>query len=352
MLKKILISTTLFFVILPLTTFLIKKNGYYFPKIMFEEFNLENQVRFQYIKGNFYYYKKKIKLEEGYLYSFAYKPVGYILFKKTGSEINFFLPENNQIFWTKEAHYYPYLEPYGNFILGINSDRTKIEILDINGNLLQSIEGSFLVDFKCFEVPEPQCIFLFNNGKIVFFSKSIFKEIYLKENKVFYKSFTVQNNIITFHYYKNSKDFFTTYEIVKKEKEITLKKQKEIISNFIFPYTITFCKLEDNIVFSNFNQIIKIQENTKKVKLDPIIEETINSQEQVEILTNFLGNSIYLENLCIVFNENFLSFWNKNGNLLFYYKLHSKKVDFFYDKNLYIFLDNSYISLSFFNFIH
>lgn len=348
MLKKILIFITLFLVILPLITFLIKKNGYYFPKFKFEEFNFENQNKFQNIKRNFYYYKQKFKLEEDFFYTFSYKPVGYIQFKKTGSEINFFLPGTNQIFWTKEAYYYPYIEPYGNFILGINSDRTKIEILDINGNLLQIIEGSFLVDFKCFEEQEPQCIFLFNNGKTIFFSKSFFKEFYLKEKKAFYKSLMIYNNYITFHYYQNSKDFFTTYEIIKKEKEITLKKQNEIISNFIFPYTISFCKLENNVVFPNFNQIIKVDKEVKKVKLNPFTEETILSQKQIKISTNFLGNSIYFNNLCLIHNEDSLSFWNKNGNLLFFYNLPSNKVDFFYDKNLYIFLNNSYINLSFF----
>ncbi|MFN3605181.1 MAG: hypothetical protein ACK4UJ_10765 [Leptonema sp. (in: bacteria)] len=347
MINKTILSLLLFVISTPIFLFLLKTNKDYLPKIQITFTNYENQDKFQMIQDNFYIYKnQKKELEKNFNYSFSYKPIGYLRFKKNGKEVEFFLQETNQLFWKKEAYHYPYFEPYGNFIFGINADRSQVEVMDVSGNLLYVLNGNFLVEVQCFErEKDPICLLLFSEGKVTFLSKTFKKDFFLNIERAFFKSFSLNKEWITFHYYKELQDYFLTYKIDFKN-DISLKKQEEIFTSLVFPYTISFCKLEKTVLFPNFNEIIKLKENAKTIQLNPYQEELKTVETLNEL--SYLGSSQYLQDLCIIHNQKNLSFWSKNGNFLLNYVLNSKKSDFFYDhESLYVFLDSGYLTISF-----
>ncbi len=346
MLKNIFLVFFFTILIVPVWSFFLKKTYYLIPKLHFYYSDYENQDQIQTIKDGYYIFKnQKRKLDKEYIYSFSNKPIGYVRFKKTGKEIDFFLSETNQIFWTKEAYFYPYLEPYGNFLFGINSDRTQIEVMDINGKLLYTFNGIFLVDLQCLENYEVICIALFSDGKVIFLSKNFFKEHFFSVEKAFFKSFRFYKDTITFHYYKENQDVFVTY-LIKNKKEISFIKLKEIVSNISFPYTIPFCKLEKTILFPNFNSIIKIQENTIKIHLNPYQEEIMN-QEEFSYTGDLMGTAGYFYEFCTIFHKKNISFWSNNGNFLFNYKINSEKIQFYSDKNFYVLAEQGYLTIRF-----
>lgn len=349
MLRNSLLVLVFALFIIPFVMFFIKKTSYFLPKIKFNYIEYENQDKFQVIKEGYYIFKnQKSKLQDEYLYTYSFKPIGYVRFKKTGKEIDFILAETNQVFWTKETFFYPYLEPNGNFLFGINSDRTHIEVMDINGNSLYIFNGIFLVDLQCSQNQELICTLLFSDGKLILFSKSFFQEIFLNIDKAFFKSLRLFKNTLTLHYYKENQDVFITYLMheQKDEKKFTFIKLEEITSKTFFPYTIPFCKLDKTIIFTNFNSIIKIQKDTKKISLNPYREEMITEKEPL-ISVNPIGNAGYFYEFCITFHQKQLNFWSNKGNFLFSYNLNTRNINFYTEEDYYLLSDDGYLMLSF-----
>ncbi len=311
----------------------------FIPHLHFEFINYTDQKEFQWIEDNNYYFKNQtIKLDPDYLYSFSILPKGFIRYKKVGSEIEYILPDM-QLFWKREIPSYPYMDPWGNFIININADRTKVIVFDINGNNLYTFDGNFLVDLQ------------YSSGKFIIFNKDNYFTEYLEKPSSFLKSFFVMDDSIVFHYYKNNKDFFELYSIKIQNDLLQLKSKKIIESKIIFPYTISFVFSEDQIIFPNFGETIQLKENQiYSYILSPdkkIIEiKSLKDYKEISIETSFKGDITIYKNLIFVIKKSFLEVYDNKGNFLFYIPIEFNKGFFFIKENLYIFYNKFIVKIT------
>ncbi len=324
--------------------FIFTAKYFYIPQLSIRWNDYLQQSDFQWIyQENYFVDKNLIKLDKNYLYTFSLIPKGYVRYNKVGDEIEFFL-KDNQLFWKRKSTAYPYFEPYGRFIITVNADRTGVEVLEVNGQSLYEFDGLFLVDLKCIE--KSQCYLLFNDGKFIFFNEKNHYHLNVGIEKAFFKSFSIKNNQVIFHYFLNSQDHFGVYEIFFDAENPYLKKYKEIQSKIVFPYTISFQFNFDSILIPNFKETI-ILKNKKIYKLykenqEKLSFSEINHQNEITLDVSFLGESIFYKNIVFVLKENLLEIYDNYHNFLFNIPIDKSKGSFFiYRDKLYIFFEDS-----------
>lgn len=354
--KKILIFIIIFLFVLFTELWILKKNVNYIPQFEVQYISFSEQDHFQWIRENEYYYKKKIiPLDSKYIYTYPLEPLGYIKYSKVGEEIEYYISEK-QLFWRRSLTSYPYFEPYGKLILGVNADRTKLTVLDINGNILKEITGIFLVDLNCSYIYNAKfyCYSLFSDGKFDVFNEEETYSTNLKKEKAYFKSFSIKNKEIAFHYYFNDSDIFEIYKFDIKDGKISLNSMNLISSKILFPYTISFTFNKDIILFPNFKETIIIKnDNTYKLNIkkdtnsNSINFDTVQNQNEITIDTNFIGESKAYKNLIFIMKNKTLEIYDQNGNFLFYWDLIDSTNVMHIKDNLYIFLDKGYLSFKF-----
>jgi hypothetical protein len=342
MVKKIFLFLIVFILTATISFFIFTAKYFYIPQLSVRWNDYLEQSEFQWIyEENYFVDSNRTKLDKNFLYTFSLIPQGYVRYKKVGDEIEFFL-KDNQLFWKRKSSAYPYFEPYGRFIITINADRTVVEVFEVNGQKLYEFDGLFLVDLKCIE--KSRCYLLYNDGKFIFFDEK--NDFFLNAGieHAFFKSFSVKNNQVVFHYFLGSQDYFGVYEIFFDAEKPYLKKYKEIQSNIVFPYTISFQHNFDSILIPNFRETI-ILKDKKIYKLfienQKISFSEIKNQNDLSLDVSFLGESVFYKNIVFVLKENLLEVYDSHHNFLFYMPINQSKGSFFtYRDKLYIFFDD------------
>ncbi len=356
----LIILISLFFFI-----FFLKESFIYYPPIQIMSYKYTNLKDLQIILNEYHYFNgNQKKLDSEYLYSYSFLPVGYLRFKKTGSTVEYYL-SNHQLFWVKDSFSYPYTEPDGKFIFFINSDRTKVEVVDKNNQQLFIANGNFLVDIKCnyflthLENYKNQylCFILFSDGQLLGFSESFFKRFDLRKSiSSFYKSLSCINEELQLHFYSDGKDRFSRFKVDFKQIESgkidILLNQKNILSfNVNFPYTIPFVMTDDKVIFPHFDRFFSMGKQSKEIMIErkTLKENTLkDSQEEIELKIGFLGNLIYKKKLIILFYNNNLVFFDNSGNIIFFINLKNVLNLVFYDyKNkVYAFTESGFMVIN------
>ncbi|MCS7205932.1 MAG: hypothetical protein NZ853_09550 [Leptospiraceae bacterium] len=336
-----------------LVSFLFKKEEIYIPPIQFSLKNFNEQKDFQWLhKKEFFYQQKAYPLPSEFLYAFSILPNGFVRFQKVGSSIEYFIsPE--QLLWKKERFSYPYFEPYGRWIFLINSDRTAFEVLDLNGNSLVQVNGSFLVDIKC-HTEDDICFFLFSDGKLVSFYKNQSFEFFLQKPNSFFKSLSLRDQELAVHYYSQNQDVFEIFDI-RHQDTLTLKSKNTIQSPIVFPFTLPFVFYEDNIMFPNGENTILIQkaqvyEITSQTKTnEEVSKNLIRTQKDLKLHTNFLGDSLSYGNLFFVVKPQNLEVYSLEGEQIFslFFEKNYEPMLFLYHHKVFVFLDREYLELNF-----
>jgi len=352
--RKFILFVVIFFLVNLLGMFLFAGKFYYIPQFKTDFYFYSDQSQFQWIYNNTYYYNNnKLELDKEFLYSYSLLPLGYVRYKKVGNEIEFFLP-NKQLFWKKPSTAYPYFEPYGQYILTINADRTQVEVMDLNGQVIHKINGIFLVDLDCMPQEKTHyCYFLFSDGKFVIIYQNNKLEFNPEIKKAFFKSFSIKNNQVAFHYYLDSNDYFDTYLIELNKEKPFLKKESSIKSKFFFPYTIPFLFDNNSIIFPHFKETLLIR-NDKVYKIffneEQNFLKEVHQKSEINFDISYIGDITFYKELFFILKDQQLEIYDHNQNPLFFIPIKNSDLGsfFLYNDKLYIFFeDKGYIEFYF-----
>ena len=170
----------------------------------------------------FFNYRQPVKIENEYLYEIPLLGSGYYQYKKVGSEISYFSP-SGEILWKKEYKSYP--RAGSRLILLLTGDNNQVQVADLSGNLLNTLDGRFLTDYA-FDADGGAAL-LFGGGDFYILDKKgkTVLSKHFRENG-FYKSLAVSpdGNYFAVHYRENGRDFISVFTHEKEIHTLPLEK--------------------------------------------------------------------------------------------------------------------------------
>ncbi len=157
-------------------------------------------------------------LDENILVSVPFLGRGYFTYRKLGKNISYYSNHGEEL-WSKPFSSYPVSDYYGKMLLLINSDGTKVDLLDTNGVPLgvQSIHGSFLTDYD-FATETTAVSLIFSLGEVYWIGSRGevgFEYIFESSNEtLFLKSCSLSpdGKEMSVHFQKGKKDYIAVLE--------------------------------------------------------------------------------------------------------------------------------------------
>ncbi len=98
---------------------------------------------------------------------------GYFEYFKVGKEISFRESSRGEVLWKKTFFSYPVSDHYGNLILLLTGDSSRVDVLDPSGNPagVGSVSGNILTDYD-FAARESRALVVFSGGQSTILDKN------------------------------------------------------------------------------------------------------------------------------------------------------------------------------------
>ena len=137
---------------------------------------------------------------------------GYFAYNKLGKDIRYYSSQGEEL-WQKEYPYYPVSDHYGNLILLLAGDSSRVYFMNRNGFLMgkKNVSGAYLSDYD-FASRLSASALIFSSGELYLIQskgKIVFKHKFSREGKnVFLKSCALspRGQLLAVHLLKDKKD--------------------------------------------------------------------------------------------------------------------------------------------------